>query len=180
MRNHDVNDLFNNNALLNSLLRRSRNHLVRVNTARSKTRSCGITLTIHCHINDLFHCAVSTSVSLIIFSASSSVSFSPTFFFTSRTASHGSSPRQTTRWFTFVSVALVSGHPRPSVETAPVYRGCPCRDPLVWEDGISPGGNTPHQAKRCPHGRRSAGQSTGRIRKRRSKRRRETRRKTER
>ena len=30
--------------------------------------------------------------------------------------------------FTFVS--LVSGHPRPPVVTAPVYRGCPCRDPL--------------------------------------------------
>ena len=30
--------------------------------------------------------------------------------------------------FTFVS--LVSGHPRPPVVTAPVCRGCPCRDPL--------------------------------------------------
>ena len=30
--------------------------------------------------------------------------------------------------FTFVS--LGSGHPRPPVVTAPVYRGCPCRDPL--------------------------------------------------
>ena len=40
---------------------------------------------------------MSTSVSLIIFSASSSVSFSPTFFYTCRAASHGSSPRQTTR-----------------------------------------------------------------------------------
>ena len=128
-----------------------------------------------------FHCALSTSVSLIIFSASSSVNFSPTFFFTCRTASHGSSPRQTTRcsrscqssrcapavprqssapagwsstlvvvtcsatmfvgrhvccavWvmrhfiLTLPFVALVSGHPRPSVGTAPVYRGCPCRD----------------------------------------------------
>ena len=40
---------------------------------------------------------MSTSVSLISVSASSSVSFSPTFFYTCRTASHGSSPRQTTR-----------------------------------------------------------------------------------
>ena len=30
--------------------------------------------------------------------------------------------------FTFVS--LVSGHPRPPVVTAPMCRGCPCRDPL--------------------------------------------------
>ena len=30
--------------------------------------------------------------------------------------------------FTFVS--WVSGHPRPPVVMAPVYRGCPCRDPL--------------------------------------------------
>ena len=29
----------------------------------------------------------------------------------------------------FTSVSLVSGHPRPPVVTAPVYRGCPCRDP---------------------------------------------------
>ena len=97
MRNRDVNDLFNNNALLNSFLRRSRNHLIQVSTVHSETRSCGITLTIHWHINDLFDWAVSTSVSLIIFSASSSVSFSPTFFQTCRTASHGSAPRQTTR-----------------------------------------------------------------------------------
>ena len=27
-------------------------------------------------------------------------------------------------------VALVSGHPRPSVVTGPVYRWCPCQDPL--------------------------------------------------
>ena len=40
---------------------------------------------------------MSTSVSLISVSASSSVSFSPTFFYTCRTASHGSSPQQTTR-----------------------------------------------------------------------------------
>ena len=30
----------------------------------------------------------------------------------------------------FPFMALVSGHPRPPVVTAPVYRGYPCRDPL--------------------------------------------------
>ena len=81
MKSHDVNHLFNNNnALLNLLLRRSRNHLLRVGTVRSETRSCGITLRFHLHINDLFHSAVSTSISSIIFSAPPSVRFSPTFF----------------------------------------------------------------------------------------------------
>ena len=97
MRNRDVNDLFNNNALLNPFLRRSHNHLIRVSSVHSETRSCGITLTIHWHVNDLFDWAVSTLVSLIMFSASSSVSFPPTFFYMCRTTSHGSSPWQTTR-----------------------------------------------------------------------------------
>ena len=48
-------------------------------TIHSEALSCGITLT-HWHIDALFHCALSTSVSLIIFSASSSVSFTLTFF----------------------------------------------------------------------------------------------------
>ena len=159
MRNHDVNDLFNNNALLNSLLRRSRNHLVRVSVARSETPGASFTLGLLDH-----------------FSASSSVSFSPTFFYTCRTASHGSSsradnscstscqssrsapavPRQSSApadWsstllvvtcsatmfvgrhvccavcvmrhciLTLPFVSLVSGHPRPSLATAPVTVG---------------------------------------------------------
>ena len=81
--NRHANDLLHFgilHALLNSLLRYTSNRLVRVSTIRSGTRSCGITLTFYWHINDLFHCALSTLVSLIVFSASSSVSFAHTFF----------------------------------------------------------------------------------------------------
>ena len=45
-----------------------------------------------------FHCALSTSVSSITLSASSSVSFSPTFFSTCRTTLRGGSSRQTTQY----------------------------------------------------------------------------------
>ena len=53
---------------------------------------------IQWHIGDLVHCALSTSVFSIIFSASSFVSFSSTSSFTCRTTLRGSSSRHTTRY----------------------------------------------------------------------------------